>query len=123
MEQLIIDGRLPGLNEFIAAERSNRYKGASMKRDAQRFVAYAIRAQMRGVRYTRPIRLHYIFFEPNKKRDHDNVSGFAHKVIQDALVECSVINDDGWDEIIGYSDDFIIDRKNPRIVVEIEEVI
>lgn len=63
MEQLIIDGRLPGLNEFIAAERSNRYKGASMKRDAQRFVAYAIRAQMRGVRYTRPIRLHYIFFE------------------------------------------------------------
>lgn len=123
MEQLTIEGRLAGLNELIAAERSNRYMGAQMKRSAQAYVAYAVRSQLRGVRFTRPVRLLYSFYEPNKRRDHDNVAGFAHKVIQDALVECGVLADDGWDEVAGFSDSFFIDKKRPRIVVEIEEVV
>lgn len=34
--KLTIPGRLPGLNELIEAERSNRYKGAQLKKDAER---------------------------------------------------------------------------------------
>ena len=34
--KLTIPGRLPGLNELIDAERSNRYKGAQLKKDAER---------------------------------------------------------------------------------------
>lgn len=123
MEQLTIEGRLAGLNELIAAERSNRYKGAQMKRNAQKYVEFAVMTQMRGVHFKHPVRLHYSFFEPNKRRDHDNVAGFAHKVVQDALVECGVLADDGWDEVLGFSDEFYVDKKRPRIVVEIEEVI
>ena len=33
--KLTIPGRLPGLNELIEAERSNRYKGAQLKKDAE----------------------------------------------------------------------------------------
>lgn len=123
MHTFTIEGRLAGLNELIAAERDNRYKGAQMKRNAQTYVEYAVKTQLRGVRFSHPVRLRYLFFEPNKRRDHDNVSGFAHKVIQDALVACGVLSDDGWDEVAGYSDDFEIDRKRPRIVVGIEEVV
>lgn len=32
---LVIPGTLPGLNEYIAAERTNRYKAAAMKRKAE----------------------------------------------------------------------------------------
>ena len=34
--KLTIPGRLPGLNELIEAERANRYKGAQLKKDAER---------------------------------------------------------------------------------------
>ena len=32
------------------------------------------------------MRLTYLFVEPNRKRDKDNVAGFAHKVVQDGMV-------------------------------------
>jgi len=116
-----IHGRLPGLNEYVAAERANRYKGANMKRDAQAVVIMAIRQQLRGVHFTRPVRIAYTWVERDRRRDLDNISGFGHKVIQDALVVCHVLADDGWDEIAGYSDEFRVDKKVPRIVVDIME--
>lgn len=116
---LTIHGRLPGLNEYIASERTNKYKAAKLKRDAQNLVGNEIRGQLRGVKISEPVFMVYTFYEPNRKRDHDNVSGFAHKVIQDALVEMGVLRDDGWDEVTGYTDHFALDKKDPRILVEV----
>ena len=39
----------------------------------------------------------------------------------DALVETGVLRNDGWSEIEGFSDDFALDPKNPRVEVTIEE--
>ena len=64
-----------------------------------------------------PVKIIYRFYEENKKRDKDNVSGIAHKFVQDALVESGILKDDGWDYVIGFSDEFYIDRDNPRIEV------
>lgn len=119
--RLIIPGRLPGLNEYIAAERANRYKGANMKRDAQAVVTLAVRSQLRGIHFTGPVRIAYTWVEKDRRRDLDNISSFGRKVIQDALVTCHVLEDDGWSEIAGFSDAFDVDKKRPRIVVEIEE--
>ena len=119
--RLIIKGRLPGLNEYTASCRRNAYAGAKMKKDAQKVVLLEALKQLRDIRITKPVELAYTWYELNRRRDHDNVSGFGHKVIQDALVEAKVLKDDGWDEIIGYSDSFKIDSKNPRIEVEIRE--
>lgn len=44
--KLTIPGRLPGLNELIEAERSNRYKGAQLKKDAERRICAEIRRQL-----------------------------------------------------------------------------
>lgn len=122
MAYFVIEGRLPGLNELIAAERSNRYKGAQIKKVAQTHVCAAIREQLDGVRFERPVRIMYHFFEANRRRDKDNVAGFAHKVIQDSLVLCGVLANDGWGQVVGFSDDFAVDSKRPRIIVHIEEV-
>ena len=35
--------------------------------------------------------------------------------------EAKILENDGWKQIAGFEDRFYVDRKNPRIVVEIEE--
>lgn len=67
------------------------------------------------------MRILFRWYEPNKKRDLDNICS-AKKFIQDALVKMGVLQGDGWRHIIGFSDEFYIDKDNPRIEVEIKEV-
>lgn len=123
MEYLLtIPGKLPGLNDYIAAERTNRHKGAKMKADSGDIAAVAIRRCMRGIRLEKPVSMEYTWIEPNRRRDKDNISSFGRKVIQDALVQAGVIRDDGWKYVAGFSDRFEVDKKNPRIEVRIMEV-
>lgn len=111
-----IHGRLPGMNEYTASQRTNKFGGANMKKKAQNTAELYIRyARLKAI--DRPAYIQYTFYEPNKGRDKDNIAGFAHKVIQDALVATRILKDDGWDYITGFSDDFKIDKKEPRIEV------
>lgn len=120
--KLVIHGRLSGINELINADRRSPYEGARMKREAETLIRYTIRQQLHGLHIKKPVALRYAFYEPNRMRDPDNISGFAHKVVQDSLVKEKVLKDDGWDEIVGMGDTFYVDKEAPRIVVHIEEV-
>ena len=66
--------------------------------------------------------MEYTWYEPNRRRDKSNISGYGRKVIEDSLVDCGVLGDDGWDYVVGFSDRFKVDRGNPRIEVLIKEV-
>ena len=125
MHLLTIPGRLPGMNEYTAACRTNPYVGAVMKRDAQRQVEVEIMgARAKGElprQLIEPVRLVYMYYERDKRRDQDNISSFAHKVIQDALVSMGLLRNDGWSNISGWADGFRVDRERPRIEVMIEE--
>ena len=118
---LVIHGKLPGLNELIDAERRHRQAGAKLKRDAERIVRMYIRQQFRGYKPKTPVTLYYYYYEPNRRRDLDNIAGFAHKVIQDSLVKEGIIANDGWEHIKGFFDSFSVDKQFPRIEVEIVE--
>lgn len=118
---LTITGTLPNLNDYIAAERTNRHKGAKMKADSGNVVAAAIRQCLKGVRIEKPVYMEYTWVEKNKRRDLDNISSFGRKVIQDALVDAAVLKDDGWKHVVGFSDRFDVDKENPRIEVRIIE--
>ncbi len=119
--RLVVPGPLPGLNEYIAAERRNKYAAAGMKRRAEAIVAAAARTQLKGVRLTRPVVMGYVWVEKNRRRDRDNVA-FARKFVQDALVRCGVLRGDGWKEIAGFTDAFAVDRERPRVEVTLREV-
>ena len=119
MYSLIIDGTLPGLNEYIKAERTNRHIAAKLKREIEECIVYCIRGQLRNMKIRTPVWLHYTWHEPNRKRDKDNIA-FAHKFVQDALVRSGVLSNDGWSEIEGFTDTFAVDQQHPRVVVEIE---
>ena len=123
MEYLLtIPGMLNNLNDYIAAERAHRQKGAKMKASNGDIVAVAISQCLRGVRIERPVFMKYLWVEPNRRRDLDNISSFGRKVIQDSLVDAGVLKDDGWKYVVGFSDSFEVDADNPRIEVLIREV-
>lgn len=121
MKKLIIPRRLNGLNEYIDAERTNKHAAAKMKREDMDTVLWACKACLRGWKARGPVRMHYRWYEPNQKRDMDNISSYGRKVIQDALVKGGYLENDGWKQIIGFDDEFYVDKKLPRIEVEIEE--
>lgn len=123
--KFIIKGRLPGLNDYLAAERNFSKKhscGNDMKQQNQMLISNAIRLQLKRLHIDKQVHISYAFYEPDKKRDLDNIAGVAHKFIQDALVKCKVIDNDGWNNISGFDDSFFVDRHNPRIEVTIREV-
>lgn len=113
-----IHGRLPSLNEYINAERTNRYKAAKLKRDLQELIGAEIRAaNLKQVKV--PVKLVYRFYEANRRRDKDNIAAPAHKFVQDSLVKEGILEDDGWDYVEGFEDKFYLDKENPRIEVDL----
>lgn len=119
---LIIKGKLDNLNDYITACRSSRYAGAELKHKNEDAVLCAIYEQLGRTRIKKKIKMQYKWYEPNSRRDLDNISSFGRKVIQDALVNAKIITDDEWKNIIGFSDEFYVDKENPRIEVVIEEI-
>lgn len=118
---LIVHGRLSNLNDYTSACRTNQYKGNAMKRKDEAKVLQEIYNQLGRLRIRKPVRMQYVWYEKNRKRDLDNVSSFGRKVIQDALVAAKVLQNDGWNEIRGFSDEFKVDAHNPRIEITIIE--
>ena len=119
--RLVINGRLPGLNEYVDECRKNPRAGARFKQSAEDLVKWSALKTLHGTVKT-PVIMHYVWFEPNKKRDLDNVSSFGRKVIQDALVKIHLLPGDGWAHVRGFTDRFEVDQKNPRVEIEFEEV-
>lgn len=68
-----------------------------------------------------PIRLKITWYEPNKRRDLDNIT-YASKYINDALVQARIIEDDSQKYVVGIDNEVLVDNKNPRIEVEIKEL-
>ena len=122
MPKLVIPGTLPGLNEYIDAERRNRHLGAKIKRQTQQVVVLSAKKCMRGFHPKRAVVMDYVWYEKNRRRDKDNVSSFGRKCIQDGLVQAGVLKNDGWAQIDSFSDAFVVDAKNPRVEVYIREV-
>lgn len=114
-----IPGKLPGLNEYIDAERRHRLKAAQMKARYEKLIQLCIRNDLGLLLITKPVFIDYHFYEPNRRRDKSNISGYARKMIEDALVKCRVLENDGWRNIAGYQDRFDVDKNRPRIEITI----
>lgn len=119
IQRLTIQGKLPGLNEYTRANRTNPQVGAKMKREANEVCLWEARAaRLKPMRP--PVMVRIAWFEPNRRRDPDNVVS-GKKFILDALVEAGVIGNDNWQWVAGFEEKVALDRENPRIEVELEE--
>ena len=118
MQHFTIQGRLPGYNELhqICWQHSRR-----IKQDAMRLVMLSARVdRIRPVKSKCEVNL--VCYEPNARRDPDNVISGARKIILDALQHMGVLAGDGRKYVAsGINDRVEVDRKNPRIEITIKE--
>lgn len=118
-QSFVIYGRLPGYNQLNSGHWAVKNR---LKQESMRLVQIAAMAdKIRPVKGQAKVRI--TCFEPNAKRDVDNVKAGANKIILDALQGIKIIEGDGRKYIVEVLNPQIeIDRKKPRIEVEIEQV-
>ena len=115
-----INQKLPSLNEYTKACRTNKFIGAQMKQEVETQIWADIKQQLKGVKVEGSVRINFIWVEENKKRDLDNIC-FAKKFVLDALVKSNVLANDTQNYVIGFSDTFEYNRKG-KVIVELEEI-
>lgn len=115
-----IPGRLPGLNDIIDAAKQGKGKYQpynDMKLEYTSAVAWLAR---KLPKYEK-IELVITWYEPNRRRDPDNITG-GQKFICDGLVQAGIIPDDSQRYIQGIAHKFRVDPENPRVEVEVIDV-
>jgi Holliday junction resolvase RusA-like endonuclease len=122
-EMLTVQGRLIGMNDLINSARTNRFGSAKQKKDQMKIVSSAILmdADFEAVRYPARVTPHIDFYEPNSRRDADNVIGGGCKIIFDALVECGILVDDSRKYVSSAVCNVYTDKDNPRIEIRLIE--
>ena len=115
--ECVIPMKLPSLNEYINACRSNRFQGSKMKKGIEEEIGVFI-ADL--PRFSNPVTIHFHWVEENKRRDLDNIC-FAKKFILDAMVKFGKLKDDNRKYVTAFTDTFSYGAE-PRIILEIEEV-
>ena len=116
MQSFEVPGRFPSLNDYLRIR--NPRQRAALKRELDHRVAWA--AKEAGVRPVKRFMVRVVWFEPNARRDWDNVrSGI--KFVLDGLVAAGVIKDDSRKYVEQCPDRVLTDRARPRVVVEVSD--
>jgi Holliday junction resolvase RusA-like endonuclease len=113
--QFTFDGEFTDLNNYIRAERSNRFMAAKIKKMETERVAWGVIQPEKVV--GRAV-ISFDWYTKNERKDPDNVS-FAKKFILDGMVGGGVLKDDTRKCIKGFVDSFFVDKDNPRVEVTI----
>jgi len=63
----------------------------------------------------------FVWHELHRQRDPDNFTSGGRKIILDALVEAGILANDGWKQIVGWSDQWVVNKEQSGVLVEMEE--
>ena len=119
--RMTIPGRLAGANEVISAMNAHRFAGSTLKKKETHRCAQAAVASL-VPEILRPVSIEFHWFEPNRRRDFDNIR-YGAKFILDGLRLARKLPNDGWAWVMTLGPDkFFVDAKNPRIEVFISEI-
>lgn len=120
--RIVIQGRLPSMNEMIGYRGRPWWMCREVKLKAVRQVAWELNAQ-RVPKFTKPITLRFTWVEKDKRRDRDNVAAGGSKIFLDAMKEMDLIKDDSRKWVADIQHDTTrIDKTNPHVEVLITEV-
>ena len=109
---------MPGLTEIIDAAKGTGGTGrnyAAMKKKWTNDIALLAKAT-----HMKPVEratFRFIWTEKDRSRNPDNIAA-AHKFLLDGLVTCGVLANDGWKQIAGWTDEFVVGDK-AGVMVEI----
>ena len=112
----MIPGKLISLNEYINAERRNRFIAAKIKKET----TDKCMRHFLGYKFKTPIQLSFLWVQKNKRKDIDNVS-FAKKFIIDGMVKAEAIPNDGQKFITAFRGEKFIQGDVEAVIVKIYE--
>ena len=121
MKIIIPTSGLMTLNQYTNANRSNRFGGAKKKKEATAICAlHTKKAMNEGFKlHTFPVNLQFDWYAKDRRTDPDNLA-FMRKFVFDGFQDAKLIDNDNWAFTTGWTDNFHIDKDNPR--VEIKEI-
>ncbi|KKL83747.1 hypothetical protein LCGC14_1971640 [marine sediment metagenome] len=119
-QKFVIKGNLPDFNQLINDSKKHWSVYSKQKEKLTWDIALIIKSQKLKPVKKYPIKIRFIWHCKNRMKDPDNICA-AKKFCIDSLKEAQIIIDDGFKYIAGFTDEFYIDKNNPRIEVFIEE--
>jgi len=105
------------MNEIIDASKSHWSVYRKMKEDYTNLVAWSIRDKQQK----KKVNILITWYCKDKRQDKDNVAAGV-KFILDGIVQAGVLKNDGWKEIGDILHRFKVDKKNPRIEVQLIDI-
>jgi hypothetical protein len=116
MIEFWIPGEFAKLNPYIDAERSNKFAASKIKKAETRRAELACAGVPAAD--SLPVRIRYTWHCESRRSDPGNIA-FAQKFIEDGMVLAGILPDDGWSEIAGFEHEFVLDKNNPGVMVQI----
>ena len=118
MAEITIIGSLPHLNAYIQKERSNRFMGAKLKKDATELVTWQAKKYAGKVKEF-PVNIVFTWHVPSnrgKLPDPDNIA-FKQKFVLDGLVHAGVLPDDTYKYIESLMHQFEWNVAEEKVIV------
>lgn len=119
--RLVYKYKLPSLNDIIRAGRGTWYKQAKIKKELTETLSWIFRVQSKGKSFDKHVIIHVSCYEPNMKRDDDNVLSGACKVILDALQVAKIIKNDSPRYVHLKPERFQSENHQYYTIIDIEE--
>lgn len=117
--EAIIDMKLPSFNEYINAERANKYKAAKMKKDLEEQISWYL---AKLPHFEKQVKIDFYWIEENYRRDADNAA-FSKKFILDAMVKMGILKNDNRKYVGAFSDYFPKPTgENAKVILRISEM-
>lgn len=117
MNKLVIEGELTALNEYVSAERRNKFIAAKIKKDETGHCQnVAEKSDLKLQETDFPCALIITWYVKNKRKDADNIA-FAKKFILDGLVEAGVLPNDNRKYVQGFADIVKEDKEHQRVEI------
>ncbi|MDN6385504.1 MAG: hypothetical protein L0J65_01950 [Alkalibacterium sp.] len=123
MKIIIPTNGLMTLNQYTSANRRNKFGGARKKKEATQICAlHTKKAMNEGFKFHAfPVNLQFDWYAKDRRSDKDNIA-FMRKFVFDGWIKAGLLDNDGWQEIGNWTDNFHIDKDNPRVEIkELEE--
>lgn len=117
MQVVFLPGRVPSMNEIVAARASWRGAYSKLKREYEEDAVPLLRALGKYQRVN--VTLHIV--EPHSRRDPDGICSGASKFVLDALVAAGVIPDDSQKHVATLSFLWSVNADDPGCFVMVSE--
>jgi len=109
--------KFPSLNEMYGG---NHFVRAKIKKTFGIALKAIFRRGFRPVNLY-PLKIKFDWYFPDLRTDPDNRAGVGQKIVLDSLQDAGIIRNDTLKDVTYISHSFSLDRKNPRLIIRLDE--